>query len=36
MEGICRVLQIRPHQLYGHLEELYREVPGDLWAPSAL
>jgi len=32
LEGICRVLEIRPHRLYRYLEELYGEVPGDLWA----
>jgi insertion element IS1 protein InsB len=32
LEGICRVLEIRPHRLYGYLEELYGEVPEDLWA----
>jgi insertion element IS1 protein InsB len=32
LEGICRALEIRPPQLYRYLEELYREVPEDLWA----
>lgn len=32
LEGICRVLEIRPHRLYRYLEELYGQVPEDLWA----
>ncbi|WP_377469638.1 transposase-like zinc-binding domain-containing protein [Pontibacter silvestris] len=30
LEGICRVLEISPYPLYRYVDELYREVPGDL------
>ncbi|MGM9508842.1 IS1 family transposase [Larkinella sp. GY13] len=30
LEGICRVLEIKAHQLYAYMDELYAEVPTDL------
>lgn len=30
LEGICRVLEIKPHQLYAYMDELYDEIPTDL------
>lgn len=30
LEGICRALEIKPHQLYAYMDELYEEVPADL------
>ena len=30
LEAICRVMEIKPHQLYAYLDELYQEVPTDL------
>ncbi len=30
LEGICRVLEIKPYQLNSYMEELYDEVPADL------
>lgn len=30
LEGICRALEIKPHQLYTYMDELYGEVPADL------
>lgn len=30
LEGICRVLEIKAHQLYRYLDELYEELPTDL------
>lgn len=30
LEGICRVMEIKPHQLYAYMDELYDEIPGDL------
>lgn len=30
LEGICRVLEIKAHQLYSYMDELYAEVPTDL------
>jgi insertion element IS1 protein InsB len=30
LEGICRVLEIKPHQLYAYMDELYEELPSDL------
>lgn len=30
LEGICRVLEIKPHQLYTYMDELYNEIPPDL------
>ena len=31
LEGICRVLEIKPHQLYTYMDELYDEIPADLY-----
>jgi insertion element IS1 protein InsB len=30
LEAICRVMEIKPHQLYAYLDELYKEIPVDL------
>lgn len=30
LEGICRVLEIKAHQLYRYMDELYEELPLDL------
>jgi insertion element IS1 protein InsB len=30
LEAICRVMEIKPHQLYAYMDELYQEVPADL------
>lgn len=30
LEAICRVMEIKPHQLYAYMDELYDEVPQDL------
>jgi len=30
LEGICRVLEIKAHQLYTYMDEVYDEVPADL------
>lgn len=30
LEAICRVLEIKPHQLYAYMDELYDEIPADL------
>lgn len=30
LEAICRVMEIKAHQLYAYLEELYGEIPDDL------
>lgn len=32
LEGICRVLEIKAHQLYAYMDELYAEIPTDLAA----
>ena len=29
-EGICRVLDMKPHRLYAYMDELYEDVPIDL------
>ncbi|MFC5411510.1 hypothetical protein ACFPMF_19470 [Larkinella bovis] len=28
--GICRVMEIKAHQLYAYMDELYAEIPTDL------
>lgn len=30
LEAICRVMEIKPHQLYAYMDELYEEIPADL------
>ncbi len=30
LEAICRIMEIKPHQLYRYMDELYEEVPEDL------
>ena len=30
LEAICRVMEIKPHQLYAYMDELYAEIPVDL------
>lgn len=30
LEGICRVLEMKPHRLYAYMDELYEDVPIDL------
>ena len=30
LEAICRVMEIKPHQLYAYMDELYDEIPADL------
>jgi insertion element IS1 protein InsB len=35
LEGICRALEISPYHLYAYLDELYREVPENLYADSS-
>lgn len=30
LEAICRVMEIKQHQLYGYMDELYEEIPEDL------
>lgn len=30
LEAICRVMEIKPHQLYAYIDELYDEIPADL------
>ncbi|MFD2574690.1 IS1 family transposase [Spirosoma soli] len=30
LEGICRVMEVKAHQLYAYMDELYAEVPQDL------
>lgn len=30
LEAICRVMEIKPHQLYSYMDELYDEIPEDL------
>jgi hypothetical protein len=30
LEGICRALEIKAHQLYRYMDELYDELPADL------
>ena len=30
LEAICRVMEIKPHQLYTYMDELYDEIPPDL------
>ena len=30
LEAICRVMEIKPHQLYAYVDELYEEIPADL------
>ncbi len=30
LEAICRVMEIKPHQLYSYMGELYDEIPEDL------
>ena len=32
LEGICRVLEIKAHQLYAYMDQLYAEIPSDLAA----
>lgn len=35
LQGICRVMEIKPGQLYRYMEELYQQVPADLNANIA-
>ena len=30
LEAICRVMEIKPHQLYAYIDELHDEIPADL------
>ena len=30
LEAICRVMEIKPYQLYSYMDELYDEIPADL------
>ncbi len=30
LEAICRIMEIKQHQLYRYMDELYQEVPDDL------
>ncbi|GAA4460774.1 IS1 family transposase [Nibrella saemangeumensis] len=35
LEGICRVMEIKAHQLYAYMDELYADIPADLACSAA-